>query len=82
MKRIAELFNVNTFIVSQTNPFVFPFLDNEDGDELFEVGRKLTLWRVFKYLIGSEMKHRCTQVNNRLISLLILVYSQVHSSVI
>jgi TAG lipase/steryl ester hydrolase/phospholipase A2/LPA acyltransferase len=65
MKRIAELFNVNTFIVSQTNPFVFPFLDNEDGDELFEVGRKLTLWRVFKYLLGSEMKHRCTQVNNR-----------------
>ena len=62
MKRISELFNVNTFIVSQTNPFVIPFLDNEDGGGLFEV-RKLTFGRILKYLIGSEIKHRCNQVN-------------------
>jgi hypothetical protein len=62
MKRISELFNVNTFIVSQVNPFVYPFLDHEDGGGLFETGRRLTLWRILKYLIGSEFKHRCAQV--------------------
>lgn len=31
MTRLAELFNVNHFIVSQVNPHVVPFLEREDG---------------------------------------------------
>lgn len=35
-KRISELFNVNTFILSQVNPTGIPFiwnLDNKDTDQ-------------------------------------------------
>ena len=31
MKRLAELFNVNTFIVSQVNPHVCPFVSVDTG---------------------------------------------------
>jgi TAG lipase/steryl ester hydrolase/phospholipase A2/LPA acyltransferase len=31
MKRISELFNVNTFIVSQVNPHVVPFISVDFG---------------------------------------------------
>jgi TAG lipase/steryl ester hydrolase/phospholipase A2/LPA acyltransferase len=31
MTRLAEMFNVNHFIVSQVNPHVVPFLDKEEG---------------------------------------------------
>ena len=31
MHRLAELFNVNAFIVSQTNPWVIPLLSPDDG---------------------------------------------------
>ena len=31
MKRLAEQFNVNAFIVSQTNPWVTPWLTPNDG---------------------------------------------------
>ena len=48
MKRIAELFNVNTFIVSQTNPHVHPFIAVETG-EIINNGR----WRK-RFLTGSK----------------------------
>jgi len=31
MQRLTELFNVNTFIVSQVNPHVCPFVSNHNG---------------------------------------------------
>lgn len=40
MTRLAELFNVNHFIVSQVNPHVVPFLDREE-DTLMPGGRNL-----------------------------------------
>lgn len=36
MRRLAELFNVNHFIVSQTNPHIVPFLSH--GNRTFEAG--------------------------------------------
>jgi len=31
MQRLSELFNVNTFIVSQVNPYVLPFVTVDGG---------------------------------------------------
>lgn len=36
MERLAELFNINQFIVSQVNPWVVPFLSRSD--------RKISMW--------------------------------------
>ncbi len=42
MQRLSELFNVNIFLVSQTNPWVIPFLDQDDGFEVFNYEKKLS----------------------------------------
>ena len=34
MKRLGEMFNVNTFIVSQVNPYVIPFLSADRGIQM------------------------------------------------
>jgi len=34
MKRISELFNINTFIVSQVNPYVVPFISVDNNSVL------------------------------------------------
>ncbi len=34
MQRLAELFNVNTYIVSQVNPHVCPFVSADTGEIL------------------------------------------------
>lgn len=63
MQRLSELFNVNIFLVSQTNPWVIPFLDQDDGFELFNYEKsKLNFWKLIKNLIHSEIKHRLQQV--------------------
>jgi hypothetical protein len=64
MQRLSELFNVNIFLVSQTNPWVIPFLDQDDGFEVFNYEKKLkyNIWRVLKNLLYSEIKHRIYQV--------------------
>jgi predicted acylesterase/phospholipase RssA len=65
MARLAELFNVNIFIVSQTNPWVIPFLDQDDNKELFNMEKKkFNLWKIIKNLIFSEIKHRCLQIES------------------
>jgi predicted acylesterase/phospholipase RssA len=61
MQKIAELFNVNAFIVSQVNPFVIPFLDNDHYPRFFNT-KKLSFWRILKNLIGDEIAHRCNQL--------------------
>ena len=62
MQRLSELFNVNIFLVSQTNPWVVPFLDQEDGFEVFNYEKKFNFWKLLKNLLFSELKHRINQV--------------------
>ncbi|KAI8969245.1 acyl transferase/acyl hydrolase/lysophospholipase [Mycotypha africana] len=57
MNRLAELFNVNHFIVCQVNPHVIPFLQKAPAP---------TKWRqVASFcmrLARTELQHRCTQL--------------------
>jgi len=62
MQRLSELFNVNIFIVSQTNPWVIPFLEQEDHKEVFQAEKTFNLWKLIKTLIFSEIKHRFIQI--------------------
>lgn len=55
MKRLTELFNVNTFIVSQVNPHVCPFVSVEMGQVHHTKLQKLVL-RICKRLIGNTIK--------------------------
>ena len=65
MQRISELFNVNIFIVSQTNPWVVPFLEQDDNKAFYNAEKKkLNLWKILKNLLFSEIKHRCQQVES------------------
>jgi predicted acylesterase/phospholipase RssA len=65
MQRMSELFNVNTFIVSQVNPMVIPFLDQDDNKEFFNTEKnKFNFWRLLKNLLFSEIKHRCQQIQS------------------
>jgi len=65
MQRLSELFNVNMFIVSQTNPWVIPFLDIEDVVEIYNKERKMfNLWKFIKSFIFGEIKHRFLQIKS------------------
>lgn len=56
MQRMSELFNVNTFIVSQVNPYVVPFLSVDGGGILeSKIRKKLSI--TVKAMIGNEVKH-------------------------
>ena len=61
MKRLGELFNVNTFLVSQVNPWVFPFLDEEDENKNLFKRNKISIWTILKGLVISEIRHRIKQ---------------------
>ena len=52
MQRMAEMFNVNTFIVSQVNPHVCPFVSVDTGSILDTKFTKRFL-TVTKGLIGN-----------------------------
>ena len=54
MHRLSEFFNVNTFIASQTNPFVVPFLDKSEPKNPIS-----KIFSVLKTFLNSEVKHRC-----------------------
>jgi hypothetical protein len=59
MQRMSELFNVNTFIVSQVNPYVVPFLSVDGGGILeSKIRKKLSI--TFKAMIGNEIRHIIT----------------------
>lgn len=62
MKRLGELFNVNTFIVSQVNPWVIPFLDDDDENKSFLKKKKINIWSILLGLILSEIRHRIKQL--------------------
>lgn len=56
LTRLAELFNVNHFIVSQANPYIVPFL----GKGLLSHRKNFAM--KMAYLILTEFKHRLSQV--------------------
>ena len=55
MQRLAELFNVNTFIVSQVNPHVCPFVSVDTGSVLDTKWKKLFVMKC-KQLAGNSIK--------------------------
>jgi TAG lipase/steryl ester hydrolase/phospholipase A2/LPA acyltransferase len=62
MQRMSELFNVNTFIVSQVNPHVVPWIAVDGGGILAtEIRKKLSM--TLKAFIGNEVKHLITQLD-------------------
>lgn len=71
--RLAELFNVNHFIVSQVNPHVYPFLERKRR-EPGPPSRINNFIRTFLYLIHSEMCFRLHQ----LISLNLIMPNVLH----
>ncbi|GBC03237.1 hypothetical protein RclHR1_05020014 [Rhizophagus clarus] len=56
LTRISELFNVNHFIVSQANPYIAPFIANEQfgSNMLIKCG----------LLLSSEFRHRINQLGH------------------
>jgi len=59
---LSEMFNVNQFIVSQTNPWIIPFLNQS---EHFRYSKRAILYKAIelvKDIIGSELKHRVNQL--------------------
>lgn len=54
MQRLSEIFNVNTFIVSQVNPFVIPFINDDGGGIL---GTENTFSKKIRDLINNEIVH-------------------------
>lgn len=63
MQRLSELFNVNAFIVSQTNPWVIPLLSPDDGGGAWGDSFQFKLVRLLKRLCLMEFRHRVQQLN-------------------
>ncbi|KAK0632438.1 hypothetical protein B0T14DRAFT_32882 [Immersiella caudata] len=63
--RIAELFNVNHFIVSQARPYLIPFLQSDmHGPSLVETRNKTTSVTAFLVrMMGLEIRHRLHQLD-------------------
>ena len=71
--RLAELFNVNHFIVSQVNPHVYPFLERKRRDP-GPPSRAKHFTRTLLYLVHSELCFRLYQ----LISLNFILPNSLH----
>ncbi|MGK0290517.1 MAG: TAG lipase/steryl ester hydrolase/phospholipase A2/LPA acyltransferase [bacterium] len=54
LKRLSELYNVNHFIVSQTNPHVIPFMSHYK--------KKKGIGSIVSKLVKSEIQHRSSQM--------------------
>jgi TAG lipase/steryl ester hydrolase/phospholipase A2/LPA acyltransferase len=65
MRRLAELFNVNHFIVSQVNPHVIPFVVSDSNEAFSPISPTLKIIKflnrqVKSILIGVCFSHRCS----------------------
>jgi len=67
MQRMSELFNVNSFFVSQVNPHAIPFLA-VDGGGILESKMRRRFLRTLKQFVGNELYH----IVNQLITLGVL----------
>jgi TAG lipase/lysophosphatidylethanolamine acyltransferase len=65
LTRVAHLFNVNHFIVSQARPYLVPFLQGDmHGPSVLEARSKLRQWTsFFMRLFGLELRHRLRQLD-------------------
>lgn len=65
LMRIAELFNVNHFIVSQARPYLIPFLQSDmHGPSLLETRNKTVSATAFLVrMVGLEVRHRLRQLD-------------------
>lgn len=65
LMRIAELFNVNHFIVSQARPYLIPFLQSDmHGPSHFETRSTTTSVTAFLVrMVGLEVRHRLRQLD-------------------
>ncbi|KAF5026212.1 hypothetical protein F66182_1679 [Fusarium sp. NRRL 66182] len=65
LRRIAELFNVNHFIVSQARPYLIPFVQSDmHGPSLVESRSKTTQISAFLVrMVGLEIRHRLSQLD-------------------
>ncbi|KAG6363320.1 hypothetical protein INS49_008417 [Diaporthe citri] len=65
LMRIAELFNVNHFIVSQARPYLIPFLQSDmHGPSQHETRNKTTSITAFLVrMVGLEVRHRLRQLD-------------------
>eukprot|EP01094_Clydonella_sp_ATCC50884_P001832 TRINITY_DN11381_c1_g1_i1.p1 TRINITY_DN11381_c1_g1~~TRINITY_DN11381_c1_g1_i1.p1 ORF type:complete len:619 (-),score=220.56 TRINITY_DN11381_c1_g1_i1:130-1860(-) len=61
MKRLSQLFNVNHFIVSQVNPHVIPFLQ-DNRKIVHDCGFWSSVYSFVKYFAVSEVHHRLLQL--------------------
>lgn len=61
MQRLSEIFNVNTFIVSQVNPFVIPFINDDGGGIL---GTQSSFIKKLKTVAGNEAIHWINQLSS------------------
>ncbi|KAF7884417.1 uncharacterized protein EAF02_004753 [Botrytis sinoallii] len=66
LSRIAELFNVNHFIVSQARPYLVPFLqsDMHGPSRLYTRGGRTSLTGGLLRLITMEIHHRLQQLDS------------------
>jgi TAG lipase / steryl ester hydrolase / phospholipase A2 / LPA acyltransferase len=61
MNRMAELFNINTFIVSQVNPHVAPFITSDAySHEKSRLRRRI--FTKLRTLVGNEITHWINQL--------------------
>ncbi|PNS19725.1 hypothetical protein CAC42_7692 [Sphaceloma murrayae] len=64
LSRVAELFNVNHFIVSQARPYIAPFLQSDlSSPKPGYAGRK-SLWASFVKVVYMEIQHRLHQADS------------------
>ncbi|KID77034.1 uncharacterized protein G6M90_00g101460 [Metarhizium brunneum] len=64
LQRIAELFNVNHFIVSQARPYLIPFLQSDmHGPSLLSRSKTTQLSAFFVRMVGLEVRHRLRQLD-------------------
>ncbi|KAB5563515.1 hypothetical protein GE09DRAFT_1057150 [Coniochaeta sp. 2T2.1] len=65
LQRVAELFNVNHFIVSQARPYLIPFLQSDmHGPSMLETHNKTAAATSFlARMVGLEVRHRLQQLD-------------------
>ncbi|KAH0595982.1 hypothetical protein MHUMG1_06532 [Metarhizium humberi] len=64
LQRIAELFNVNHFIVSQARPYLIPFLQSDmHGPSLLSRSKTTQLSAFLVRMVGLEVRHRLRQLD-------------------
>lgn len=61
MQNLSEMFNINYFIVSQTNPWIVPFLNHSEHHRHSKRTFFYKAYEKIKDLIAAELKHRVNQ---------------------